>query len=89
MSERSTDLPRHGTVSEQILPNIAELAWPLHDLTKKHPPYVWGPEHCQVFDAIKKKIVQVPILKCYDLKKETVLQTDASIKGLRACLLQD
>ena len=56
---------------------------------KKHAPYAWGPEHSQAFDYIKKEIVQVPILQYYNLKKETVLQTDASIKGLGACLLQD
>ena len=56
---------------------------------KKHAPYAWGPEHSQAFDYIKKEIVQVPILRYYNLKKETVLQTDASIKGLGACLLQD
>ena len=56
---------------------------------KKHAPYAWGPEHNQAFNNIKKEIVQVPILRYYDLKKETVLQTDASIKGLGTCLLQD
>ena len=70
-------------------PRIAELAEPLQDLTKKHAPYVWGPEHNQAFDNIKKEIVQAPILRYYNLKKETVIQTDASIKGLGACLLQD
>ena len=56
---------------------------------KKHAPYARGPEHNQAFDNIKKEIVQAPILRYYDLKKETVLQTDASIKGHGACLLQD
>ena len=36
-----------------------------------------------------KEIVQAPILRYYNPKKETVLQTDTSIKGLGACLLQD
>ena len=44
---------------------------PLCDLTKKHAPYVLGPEHSQAFDDIKKKIVSAPILKYYDPKKET------------------
>ena len=61
---------------------------PLPDLTKKHAPYVWVPEHSQAFDNTKE-IVQTSILKYYDPKKETVIQTDASIKGLWACLLQD
>ena len=34
-------------------------------------------------------MVRAPILAYYNLKKETVLQTDASVKGLGACLLQD
>ena len=70
-------------------PRIAEIAEPLRDLTKKHTPYAWGPEHNQAFTNIKKEIFQATILRYYDLKKETVLQTDASIKGLGACLLQD
>ena len=86
-SERPPDLPRHSTVSEQISPRITEPAEPLCDLTKEHAPYVWGPEHSQAFDDIKKEIIEVSILKYYYPKKATVLQTDASRKGLGACLL--
>ena len=70
-------------------PRIAEITEPLHDLTKKHGPYAWGPEHNQTFDSIKKEIVQAPILRYHDPKKAAVLQTDASIKGLGTYLLQD
>ena len=73
----------------QFSPRIAELAEPLCDLMKKHTLYVWEPEHNQVFNNITKEIVQAPILRYYNPKKETVLQTDASIKGLGTCLLQE
>ena len=73
----------------KFFPRIAEIAEPLRDLTKKHAPYAWGPEHNQAFNNIKKEIVQAPIIRYYDLKKKTVLQSDASIKGLGTCLLQD
>ena len=37
---------------------------------------------------MKKEIAEAPVLAYYNPKKQTVLQTDASIKGLGACLLQ-
>ena len=37
---------------------------------------------------IKKEIAKALILAYYDPNKETILQTDASIKGLGACVLQ-
>ena len=38
---------------------------------------------------MKQEIVSVLILAYYKSKKQTVLQTDASIKGLGTCLLQE
>ena len=38
---------------------------------------------------MKQEIVSAPILAYYNPKKQTVLQTNASIKGLGACLLQE
>ena len=70
-------------------PRIAEIAEPLWDFMKKHAPYACGSENNHAFDSIRKEIVQAPILRYYHLKKETVLQTDASIKDLGACILQD
>ena len=42
-----------------------------------------------MFKQMKKEIARAPILAYYNPKKETILQTDVSIKGLGACLLQD
>ena len=47
-----------------------------------------GPEHTETFDTIKK-INSSPILKYYDPSKLPTLQTDASLKGLVAVLLQE
>ena len=60
---------------------------PIRELSKDKVPFNWGPEHQEAFKQMKKEIVMAPILAYYNPKKETVLQTDASIEGLGAYLL--
>ena len=49
----------------------------------------WGPEHQSTFTQMKTEIASTHILAYYNHKKQIVLQTDVSIKGLGACLLQE
>ena len=68
---------------------LSELAEPIREHSKDKVPLNMGPDHQAAFKQMKKEIVRAPILTYYNPKKETILQTNASIKGLGACLLQD
>ena len=68
---------------------MSELAEPIRELLKEKGPFNWDPGHQSAFDLMKKEIACAPVLAFYNPKKQIVLQTDASIKGLGACLLQD
>ena len=69
--------------------HLSELAEPIRELSREKVPFNWGPEHQESFKLVKKEIATAPILPYYNPRKTTVLQTDMSIKGLGACLLQD
>ena len=68
---------------------LSELAEPKRELSKEKVPFNWEPEHQSTFTMMKREIAKAPILAYNNPKKQTVLQTDASTKGLGACLLQD
>ena len=56
---------------------------------KRKSTFNWDPEHQSAFTLMKKEIASAPVLAYYNPKKQIVLQTDANIKGLGTCLLQE
>ena len=68
---------------------LSEIVEPIKELAKDKVPFNWDPEHQSAFTQKKTEIASTPILAYYNPKKQAVLQTDASIKGLGACLLQE
>lgn len=66
---------------------LASITAPLRDHTKKDIAYIWGPEHHHAFQQVKEEITSMGVLRYFDPSVETVIQTDASQKGLGAVLL--
>ena len=89
MQETGTIFHWYDQSPFKFLARLLELAEPIRELSKDKVPFNCGLKHHTAFKQIKKEIVRAPILAYYNPKKETTLQTDASIKGLGACLLQD
>ena len=66
----------------------AHLAAPLSALTHQATDYKPGKVHFENLNRLKVKISNMKALPYFDVNAETTLQTYASKKGLRACLIQ-
>ena len=64
------------------------LAAPLSALTHQAMDYKPGKVHFENFNRLNLKISNMKPLPYFDVNAETTLQTDASKKGLGACLIQ-
>ena len=66
----------------------AHLAAPLSALTHQATDYKPEKVHFENFNRLKVEISNMRALLYFDVNAETILQMDASKKGLRACLIQ-
>ena len=71
------------TYMAPFIPNLSHHNASLRELLKKGNTFVWDPGHQEVFEKIKSSITDEIT------HKETVLQVDASPKGLGATLMQE
>ena len=69
------------------IPNFSHKVAPLRELLKKDVPFDWQEDHQKIFNELKD--LSTVNLQYYNPQLTTVLETDASSKGLGACLLQE
>ena len=72
----------------EFVPNYAHIASPLHSASQKGDRFRWSAECEEAFQAIKRKLMNAPILAFPQLDVPFVLDTDASDSGLGAVLSQ-
>jgi hypothetical protein len=61
---------------------------PVSSLTRKKTDFTWGTEQEEVFQEIKRRFIEKPILVFHDPEAEAVVEIDASDKALKTCLSQ-
>ena len=61
----------------------------LPPLQQKLPPFQWTTDQQESFDKLKLALTTAPVLAYPNYEKPFLLETDASLKGLGAVLLQE
>ena len=77
------------TYLSQFIPKFSNKTNTLRELLKESAYWCWEEEHEKCFIALKKEISDQSMLHYFDTSKDTVLEADASIKGLGSALIQD
>ena len=75
---------------------FSAIAAPLHKLSVKSPeqagksagPFEWSAEANEAFETLKRALCEAPVLAFPRFDRDFVLEIDASMKGLGACLSQ-
>lgn len=73
---------------QEIRGKISVIAKPLYGLTKKNTEFRFKKEEQQMFETLKNRLINAPILSIYSPQDETELHCDASATGFGAILLQ-
>lgn len=72
----------------RFIQDYSKLAEPLFNLTRKNTRFIWSQSCDRSFEALKKAFTSEPILKHFDPKLDTILETDASDRVISAVLSQ-
>jgi len=73
---------------EKFVPRFSPIAAPLHKLTGKNVPYMWGTEQAEAFQTLKDILCSEPLLQYPDFRKGFIVTCDASSTGIGSVLSQ-
>ena len=71
-----------------FMPRFAEIAEPLYLLLRKNVKFKWTADQTNAVEALKKLLVNAPIVKLPNFELPFVIYTDASNVGIGAVLMQ-
>lgn len=72
----------------RFIPQFADTAKPLSQLTKKNAIWEWAKAQEDAFQALKEALTSAPVLRQADPSQPYILRTDASAYAIGAALLQ-
>lgn len=73
----------------RFISNLAEISAPLRKLLKKNIMFYWEREQEDAFQLLKKKLIEKPVLKYFQIHEPVTISVDASLNGIGAVLLQN
>ena len=68
--------------------DFSTIASPLHALSKKNAPFVWGPSQDTAFNELKNLLTHPPLLALPNFDKPFEVHSDASGYGIGGVLMQ-
>ena len=72
----------------RLVPNFAEIAKPLSQLTRKGQDFTWGTRQQEAFESLKDKLFTTPVLGYPNYKLPFILITDRNKTTIGAILSQ-
>ena len=69
--------------------DFSTIASPLHSLSKKNAPFVWGPSQDTAFNELKNLLTHAPVLALPNFDKPFEIHCDASGNGIGGVLTQE
>ena len=72
----------------RFIKNFAKIAEPLRELTQKNVAFYWTESREAAMTTLKEKLTTAPVLAFPSFDRPFTVETDASISGVGAVLMQ-